>query len=77
MNVTIYTTESCPWCKKVKEFFREHKIKFTEKDVGRDGKAAKEMIQKSKQRGVPVIDVGGEIVVGFDEGKLRRILKLH
>ena len=77
MNVTIYTTESCPWCKKTKEFFREHKIKFNEKDVGRDSKAAKEMIQKSRQQGVPVIDVDGEIVIGFNEEKLRGVLKLR
>jgi glutaredoxin-like YruB-family protein len=75
-KVTIYTTSSCPWCKKTKEFFKENKVKYSEKDVGKNVKAAQEMIQKSGRQGVPVSDIDGEIVVGFDEEKLSELLKL-
>ena len=76
MAVTIYTTKECPWCKKTKAFFKANKVKYTEKDVGADQKAAKVMIEKSGQQGVPVTDVDGKIVVGFDEAKLKKLLKL-
>ncbi|MBI2004429.1 glutathione S-transferase N-terminal domain-containing protein [Candidatus Pacearchaeota archaeon] len=76
MAVKIYTTPTCPWCKKTKEFFKENKIKFKEIDVASDKKAAKEMIEKSGQMGVPVIDVDGTLIVGFDESKLKKALKL-
>ncbi len=76
MAVKIYTTPTCPWCKKTKEFFKENKIKFTEINVASNQKAAKEMIDKSGQTGVPVIDVNGTLIVGFDESKLRKALKL-
>ena len=77
MTVKIYTTESCPWCKKVKEFFKENKVKYKEIDVGADQKAAKEMVEKSGQTGVPVTIVDNhEPIVGFDEAKLKKALKL-
>ena len=75
-KVTIYTTSSCPWCKKTKEFYKEHKVSFTEKNVEKDIKAAHEMIEKSGQQGVPVSEIDGNIVVGFDEEKLRELLKI-
>jgi len=55
---------------------KEHKVKFTDKNVGEDQKAAQEMIKKSGQQGVPVIDVDGEIIVGFDEDRLRSLLNI-
>ena len=76
MKVVIYTTKDCPFCKKTKEFFKEHNIKYSEKDVGEDEKASEEMIKLSWHHGVPVIDVDGEIIVGFDEEKLKEALKL-
>lgn len=74
MKVIIYGTDSCPWCHKTREFMKEHKIKFTDKNVGDDHKAAAEMIKKSGQMGVPVIDIDGKIIVGFDENNIRRAL---
>ncbi len=74
VKVIVYSTQACPFCKKVKGFLKEHKISFTEKDVGADSKAGEEMIKKSGQQGVPVVDIDGTIVVGFDEGKLRELL---
>lgn len=76
MIVKIYSTPTCPWCKKVKEFLKENKIKFKDINVASDKKAAKEMIEKSGQTGVPVIDIDGKIVIGFDEEKLRKLLKI-
>ena len=76
MAVKIYTTATCPWCHKTKEFFKANKVAFTEADVGADQAAAKEMIKKSGQSGVPVTDANGKIIIGFDEGKLKEALNL-
>lgn len=76
MSVTVYSTPSCPWCKKTKEFLTENKVKFKNVDVSKDTKAAKEMIEKSGQTGVPVIDIDGKIIIGFDEAGFRKALKL-
>lgn len=75
MSVIVYSTESCPWCAKTKEFLKENKVKFTNKDVGKDRKAAEEMLKKSGQMGVPVIDFNGEIIIGFNESKLKKLSK--
>jgi len=76
MAVKIYSTPTCPWCKKAKEFFKANKVAFTDIDVSKDQKAAQEMVKISGQTGVPVIDVDGKILVGFDEGKLKSALGL-
>lgn len=76
MKVTVYSTPECPWCKKVKAFLKENKVKFTTKDVASDTKAAQHMIKISEQQGVPVTDVDGTIVIGFDESKLKKLLHL-
>jgi glutaredoxin 3 len=68
-EVIVYSTTTCPWCTVVKNFLKEHKIEFTEKNVGKDQKAAEEMIEKSGQMGVPVIDINGNIIVGFEKEK--------
>ena len=75
-SVKIYSTPSCPWCKRTKEFLKENKISFTDIDVAGDEKAVKEMIEKSGQMGVPVLDIDGKIIVGFDEAKLKELLNL-
>lgn len=74
--VTIYTTPTCHFCHGAKDFFKEHNVAFTEKDVAGDMEARKEMVDRSHQMGVPVIFVGDEMVVGFDESKLRQILNI-
>ena len=73
-KVTVYSTPSCPWCHKTKEFLKENKVEFKDIDVGSDEKAAKDMFQKSGQAGVPVVDVDGKIIVGFDKNKLKEAL---
>jgi glutaredoxin-like YruB-family protein len=76
MNVTVYSTPVCPWCSRVKEFLKDNNVEFKEIDVSADQKAAQDMIEKSGQMGVPVVDVDGEIVIGFNESRLRELLKL-
>jgi glutaredoxin-like YruB-family protein len=76
MAIKVYSTPTCPWCKKVKEFLKENDIKFTDIDVSNDESASKEMVKISGQIGVPVIDVNGTIISGFDETKLKKALKI-
>lgn len=76
MKVIVYSTPTCPWCHKVKDFLNEHNIEFDDIDVSSDQKKAEEMIKKSGQMGVPVVDIAGEVIVGFDEPTLRKLLKL-
>ena len=73
-TVTIYSTPTCHFCHAAKDFFTENKIEFVDYNVASDLTKRQEMIQKSGQMGVPVIDVGGELVVGFDEDRLRELL---
>lgn len=73
-TVTIYTTPTCVYCKMSKEFFREKNIQYEEKNVATDAAARDLMVQKSGQLGVPVIDIDGEIVVGFDKPRLSELL---
>lgn len=76
MEVKIYTTPTCPWCKKTKAFLKDNKVSFKEIDVSSDEVASKEMIDKSGQMGVPVVDIDGKIITGFDEAALKEALKL-
>ncbi|MBD3249432.1 NrdH-redoxin [Candidatus Woesearchaeota archaeon] len=76
-KVKIYTTPTCPWCKKTKEFLKENNVEFEEKDISSDQDAQKEMIEKSGQMGVPVIDIEGEIVTGYDPDKLKELIGIE
>lgn len=75
MNVAIYSTPTCPYCKQAKEFFKENDVDYKEIDVAADQEKAKEMIEKSGQMGVPVIVLGEgeeeEVIVGFDKKALK------
>jgi len=73
-KVTIYTTTSCVFCKMTKEFFKEHNVVYEEKNAAADPAARDELIQKSGQLGVPVIDVDGKLIIGFDQAQLRQLL---
>jgi len=74
MKVKVYCTPFCPYCTMAKEFLKKHNVKFEDIDVQENRAAAIEMIKKSGQNGVPVIDVDGKIIVGFDEPALREAL---
>ena len=69
-KVTIYSTPTCHFCALAKEFFKDHKINYTEHNVALDMEKRKEMIEKTSQMGVPVIDIDGQIIIGFDESRL-------
>lgn len=64
-KIIIYSTPSCPYCVYAKNFFTQKGVTFEDVDVSRDHARAREMVQKSGQMGVPVIDIGGNIIVGF------------
>ena len=74
MNVTVYTTPTCPYCHRVKDFLTQRGVNFTEHDVLIDRVAADEMIRKSGQMGVPVITIDDQVVVGFDRARLENLL---
>lgn len=73
-NITIYSTPSCVYCRMAKAFLQSQNIPFEEKDVLADLAAREEMVKKSGQLGVPVIDVDGQIMVGFDQGELGKLV---
>ena len=75
-KVKIYTTSTCPWCVKTKEFLKANNIFYEEINISLDEKARNEMFEKSGQLGVPVTDVEGTIIVGFDKEGLKKALKL-
>ena len=75
MAVTIYTTPSCGYCNLAKNYFRQNSVQFTEYDVSRDQRRADEMVRKSGQMGVPVIDINGRVIVGFNQPEIERSLK--
>ncbi|MDO8574506.1 MAG: glutaredoxin family protein [bacterium] len=76
-NVIIYSTPTCVYCKMAKAFFKENNISYTEKDVAADEASRNEMVEKSGQLGVPVIDIDGNTVVGFDKSKLSELLGIE
>ena len=75
MAITLYTTPTCTYCRKAKDFFRQNHIRFTEHDVAKDMRRADEMVRKSGQMGVPVIDINGRIIVGFNQAEVEKALK--
>ena len=75
-QVKIYSTPTCVYCKMAKEFFTKNGVEYTEFNVSQDEKALHEMVEKSHQMGVPVIDIDGEVFVGFDKPGLEKALKL-
>lgn len=75
-NVTIYSTPSCHFCHIAKDYFNENKVAFTEFNVATDLEKRKEMIAKTNQMGVPVIEIDGEITIGFDKGRIAKQLGL-
>ncbi|MBR9706335.1 NrdH-redoxin [Candidatus Pacearchaeota archaeon] len=75
-KVKVYSTPTCPWCIKTKDFLKEKKIEFEDINVAENQEASKEMVEKSGQMGVPVIDIDGTIIVGFDEAKIKEALKI-
>ena len=76
-RIVLFTTPTCTYCRTAKAYFRQKNIKFKDVDVSRDQAAARDMVRRSGQQGVPVIDIGGKIVVGFDRPKIDKLLGLE
>ncbi len=75
-RVVVYTTPSCPWCNRLKSHLRKNRVMFQEVDVSRDQHAAEELMRRSGQTGVPQSDIDGEMIVGFDQARIDRLLGL-
>jgi len=73
-TVKIYSTSSCPYCAMAKDFLKRNNIEFEEIDVGINQQAAEEMVNKSGQMGVPVLDIDGQIIVGFDKKAINKAI---
>jgi len=73
-KVLVYSTATCPFCIRAKQFLKENGIQFEDIDVSADENKASEMIKKSGQMGVPVIEIDGEFIVGFDKEKIKEVL---
>jgi glutaredoxin 3 len=74
MNITVYTTPTCPYCYQAKQYLKQQGVPFTEKNVAADARAAQEMVRVSGQQGVPVIIVDGQVVIGFNQPRLMQLL---
>ena len=77
MKVKVYSSPICPYCVALKSFLKEHNIEFEEIDVSQDEKEAREMVEKTGQMGVPVLEKDGEFVVGFDREKIIKLLNIE
>ncbi|MCM2325202.1 MAG: NrdH-redoxin [Candidatus Woesearchaeota archaeon] len=75
-KIRVFSTKSCPYCYMLKDYLNDHNVKFDDIDVGADYNAAMEMIRISGQRGVPVADINGNVVVGFDQQRIAKLLEL-
>lgn len=75
MGVLVYSTKSCPWCTKAKKFLDSLNVKYESIDVAVDKEAAAEVVQKTRQRGVPVVKIGERFIVGFDKDAIQSALK--
>ena len=73
-NVIVFSTPTCGYCNMAKRYFRQHNIHFRDVDVSRDAAAARDLVRRSGQMGVPVIEIGGKLVIGFDKPKINQLL---
>jgi len=76
-RVIIFTTPTCSFCRAVKQYFRQKGVRFKEVDLTRDPAAARDVVRRTRQQGVPVIYIGSKYVIGFDRPKINRLLDLH
>ncbi len=76
-RVIVFSTPTCPHCRTAKRYLRQRGIHFRDVDVSRDSRAAQDMMRRTGQQGVPQIEIGGRMVVGFDRAKIDELLGLH
>ena len=75
-SVVVYSTPTCPFCVRAKQYLKDNKIQFEDIDVSENQEKAQEMIKKSGQMGVPVLEIGTKIIVGFDKDKIKEALAI-
>ena len=75
-RVLVFTTPSCSWCMRAKQYLRQQNVKFREVDVSRDAAAARDLVRRTGQMGVPVVEIDGCPIVGFDKQQIDRLLGL-
>jgi len=75
-KVKVYSTSTCSFCVKLKQFLKDNNVEFEDIDVSQNQERVREMVEKTGQMGVPVIDVEGEIIVGFDRARIMKALEL-
>ena len=75
-RVLVFTTPTCSWCQRLKTYLRERHVQFREIDVSRDAQAARDLVRRTGQMGVPVIEIDGRPIVGFDKPQIDRLLGL-
>jgi glutaredoxin 3 len=75
-RVLVFTTPTCPWCTRVKSYLAQQQVPFREVDVSRDASAARDLVRRTGQMGVPVVEIDGRPVVGFDRQQIDRLLGL-
>ncbi len=76
-RVVVFSTPSCPWCNRTKQYLREKGVRFKDVDVSRDRRAAEDMVRMTGQTGVPVILIGSRAIVGFDKNRIDKYLGLR
>ncbi len=76
-GVRVYSAPRCPWCQRAKDFLNEHGVEFEDIGVLKDKKLGKEIAEKTGQLGIPVIEIGNELVVGFDRDRLIKLLGIR
>lgn len=76
-NVVVYSTPSCSWCTTLKNYLKDHNIKFRDIDVSRDAKAAEDMVKRSGQQGVPQTTINGKVIIGFDKTRIDKLLGIQ
>lgn len=75
--VTVYSTDTCPWCDRAKTYLKANNVPFVEKNVARDYNAAVEMVRRSGQQGVPVIATDDDVILGFDQARLAKLVERY
>ncbi len=77
MIIKVYSTPTCVYCKTLKEYLKKNKFEFQDIDVSKNEKDLEDMIKKSGQMGVPVVEIDGEVITGFDKQKIDKLLKIE
>ncbi|MGC8474406.1 MAG: glutaredoxin family protein [Candidatus Dormibacteria bacterium] len=76
-RVLVFTTPTCPWCQRAKQYLRQQRVPYREVDVSRDAAAARDLVRRTGQMGVPVVEIDGRPIVGFDQRAIDRLLGLN